>query len=361
MKTLHVDTGRLWRGGQRQCCLLCGHLTAAGHEALLVCRRGTPLWQRAETAGVALHPLGGVLGMDLLAGVRLADLVRRAAPEVLAAHDAHALGLLALASRWAGSRAPLVYHRRVDLPVAGHLLSRWKMARVERFICVSQRIAAILAACGMDPRRIRVVHSGTAGIAPEQDAGAGLRGEFGVPGGGQLLAAVGGLIPHKGHRVLIEALAHLAPTRGSLHLLLVGDGPLRGDLEARAERLGLAERVHFLGERQDLGAIYGALDLLVHPSLTEGLGTAILDAFSAGVPVVASRTGGIPEMVQEGKTGWLVEPGDVAALAAAIAQSLDDAAERDRRAAAGRDLHRQQFTAAAMGEKTLGCYRELVG
>jgi glycosyltransferase involved in cell wall biosynthesis len=118
--------------------------------------------------------------------------------------------------------------------------------------------------------------------------------------------------------------------------------------------------VHLLGERQDLDRIFGAMDLFIHPSLTEGLGSSILDAFAAGVPVVASRTGGIPELVEDRETGRLVAPGDPAALARGIVAMLDDFALAASMAARARQQYERHFTDAAMARASLIHYRALL-
>jgi len=115
-------------------------------------------------------------------------------------------------------------------------------------------------------------------------------------------------------------------------LVLIGDGPLRGDLQARAARLGIAERVFFAGWRDDVPAWLSALDVLAMTSITEGLCTTILDAMAAGVPVVATAAGGIPELVADGQTGYLAPVGDVAAIARHLEHALADPEQARARA-----------------------------
>ncbi|MCK4303430.1 MAG: glycosyltransferase, partial [Candidatus Eisenbacteria sp.] len=260
MRSLHVDTGKIWRGGQRQCNLLCRRLAKWGHETHLVCQPGSPLWQRAVETGLVLHPLRAAGETDPLAILKLARLLRRIGPELAAAHDAHGLGLLALARPLSGIAVPLVCHRRVDVRVARWPGSGWKMRRASMLICVSRRIADILEQCGLTRERIRVVHSGAPGIQPAREARTKLLPALGLEPDCTVLATVGGLIPHKGHRVLLEALrqlelartSHQSPaTSAQLHLVMIGDGPLRGQLRRQAAQAGLTARVHFLGDRED--------------------------------------------------------------------------------------------------------------
>jgi glycosyltransferase involved in cell wall biosynthesis len=401
MQTLHVDLGRQWRGGQRQCLLLCARLARAGTGVSLVCRPRSPLWQQAQAEDVLAEPLDPVADLDPFAVARLLKLLRQRRPLIAAAHEAHALTLLAAALRfWPDESGPppaLVYHRRVDVPLGKNPLSRWKFERVAHFICVSERIAEILRAGGIAGERISVVHSGTRGVAgahgalgklagngaPGRYAG-GVTGIAGWRGGGGdeplsiraavreelgigpdvvVLGTVGGLIPHKGHAVLIDALGILraAGRSEAIQLIVVGDGPQRERLERRAASRGLGSAVRFLGERSDVELLLAAMDIYVHPSLTEGLGSSIADAFSAGVPVIASRTGGIPEIVRHGETGWLAPPGDAGFLADTIAHALDHREMMLAMAARAQALYKAELTDEAMARKTLGVYRGIVG
>jgi len=368
MKTFHLDTGRIWRGGQRQCCLLCGHLASWGGETHLACPSEAPLKEKCAGAGIDQHDLNPVSALDPVAIGRLSGLLKSIRPEILAAHDAHAFSLLIFARIWSGLDLPLVYHRRVDVPAGRYLFSKWKFGRADLFICVSGLIAQIVAKSGIDEKRIRVVHSGTPGIVPSATGRKEVIAELGLPADTKILGAIGGLIPHKGHTVLLKAMAALLSTRSyapsgdmPLSLLLIGDGGERASLEQQAKRLNLSEQVYFLGERSDLARLFGAFDLFVHPSLTEGLGTSILDAFSAEVPVVASRTGGIPEMVSQGETGLLAEPGDAISLVATLEQALSQQEKSAAMARRALDLYESSFTDLATAEKTLVCYQELAG
>ncbi len=385
MLTLHVDLGRQWRGGQRQCLLLCARLARSGAGVSLVCRPRTPLWHQARVENLLPESLNPVTDLDPFAVTRLLGLLRKVRPHIAAAHEAHGLAMLAAALRlWprnAGPPPALVYHRRVDVPLGKNPLARWKFERVVCFICVSERIAQILRAGGVAEERIAVVHSGTRGVAgaqgaldtaqPRAPAGGGaqplsvraaVREELGIGPETVVLGTVGGLIAHKGHAVLIDALGVLRASgrSGEIQLLVVGDGPLHGPLEQRARSRGLGRTARFLGERNDVELLMAAMDIYVHPSLTEGLGSSIADAFSAGVPVIASRAGGIPEMVRHGETGWLVPPGDANALADTIAHALDHPEMMLAMAGRARALHETELTDEAMARKTLAVYQSIL-
>jgi glycosyltransferase involved in cell wall biosynthesis len=360
MRTLHIDFGRRWRGGQRQCALLCAHLAREGHETHLVCRRDAPLARSLDGSPVRMHGLAPAGEADPFALHALAHLLRELRPDLIAAHEAHAWGLAALARAAARVGAPLVYHRRIDRPLRRAWPGSWRIARTERFVCVSEAIGELLAAQGIERARIRVVHSGTPALERVPGARERVRGELGLGADAWLLVSVGGLIPHKGHALLIDAFARVASDLPRAALMIAGDGPLRETLRRRAAESGVEARVHWLGERRDVGTLLSAADLLVHPSLTEGLGTTLLDAASLGLPIVAARAGGIPEFVRDGETGRLVEPGNAAALAEGIARALRERDATRAMAEAARALQALSFTDRAMGGKTLACYAQVL-
>jgi glycosyltransferase involved in cell wall biosynthesis len=139
----------------------------------------------------------------------------------------------------------------------------------------------------------------------------------------------------------------------------VGDGALRGELEAEVERLGLEKKIHFLGWRQDARAIMSALDVLLAPSLWEGFGLVFLEAMAYGVPVISTKVSAIPEVVIDGETGWLILPQDAEAVAAALLDALKNPAEMRERGARGYARLESEFTTQKMIEKTLAVYRSL--
>jgi L-malate glycosyltransferase len=169
-----------------------------------------------------------------------------------------------------------------------------------------------------------------------------VRAALGVPAGAPAAAIIARLTEQKAHRVLFDALASRADL-APLHLVVVGDGDLRDDLQRRVEQLGLTSRVHFTGARRDLGNILGAADMFVMPSLWEGLPLSMVLAMGAGLPVIASRVAGIPEIVRDRVTGLLVDPGNAPQLAGAMAELTTDAPLGVRLGAAARDFVRPRF------------------
>jgi glycosyltransferase involved in cell wall biosynthesis len=183
---------------------------------------------------------------------------------------------------------------------------------------------------------------------------------------GVVFGTVALMEPRKGHRVLLSALERLVKGDGvtpdALRLVLLGDGPLRGELERFASDRGLAAHCQFLGEEANGMNVISALDVLVLPSIAnEDFPNVVLEAMGAGKPVIASRIAGTPEQVVEEQTGMLVPPGDVTSLAAAMARLQGDAALRASMGAEGRRRYQEHFTAPAAVERYVACYRSLLG
>ena len=356
MRVVHVDSAREWRGSQSQVLLTAQGMAARGCSVTVACQSGGRLEARARAAGLAVRPLafGGDLAPAAFLG--LARLLQTAAPHVVHAHDPHATGASLLATRLC--RGPrLVASRRVSLPLRGPL-SRRKYAACDRVIAVSRAVARVLLRDGLPARRLLLVHDGVLDRRPEQEGREALA-ELGIPAGSPVIGNVAALTEHKDHATLLAAMPRVLEAVPAARLVIVGGGELRGRLEAEAGKLGLGERCLFTGFRSDVDRLIPAFSLVCLTSKTEGLGSSLLDAMCFGRPVVATKTGGIPEAVVHGKTGLLVPVGDSAALAKALVELLPEVDRREALGRAGRRRFEQQFTAERMVDRTLHLYAEL--
>jgi glycosyltransferase involved in cell wall biosynthesis len=224
------------------------------------------------------------------------------------------------------------------------LVERWLMRGTDRVVVSAESVRDFyVRQVHANPAKVDVIYNAVdfsqARPSKSRDQ---LREGFGLAAGVRAAGVIARLTEQKGHRYLFEALA-ARPELADLHLLVVGDGPLRESLERDVRDRGLAPRVEFLGARRDLGDVLGAVDLFVLPSLWEGLPLSLVLAMGAGVPVVSTTVAGIPEVVDDGRTGWLVPPADAAALGDAMARVLADPAAAARIAAAGRDAVLPRF------------------
>ena len=179
------------------------------------------------------------------------------------------------------------------------------------------------------PRTETLIH-GLDTAAPRGGGGTDLRTELGIPKDVPVIGTVAGFRAEKGHRHLLEAARQLRLSHPDVRFVLVGEGVLEGQLRDRVRALGLERTVAFAGYRPDAGRLFDAFDVFALPSIGEGLPIALLEAMAAGVAPVATSTGGIPEVIENGRHGRLVAPADPAAMAAAIGELLDDQALRER-------------------------------
>jgi len=233
---------------------------------------------------------------------------------------------------------------------------RLTFGRVDILVSVSEAIWDQLAAMGLDPRRVRVIHSGVDVAEIERDATSGRMMET-APG--LVVGVAGRLEKIKGLESFLRAAAILRD-RDDVRFLIVGDGPDRGRLEHIANELGVADRVDFLGYTSNLAVELAAMDVFVMPSLTEGFGLVAVEAMALGKPVIATRVGGLIEVVEDGLTGILVPPGDPKALASAIGRLLDSEDARRSMGEVGRRRVRERFTAKRMVDEHLDVYRGLL-
>lgn len=322
---------------------------------------------RIEARGVPVERI--VIRRHLDPGLwqRLTAHLRQARPDLVHTHLIHADLYGIPAARRAGVRGVISSRHNDDrfrrwLPF--RVLSRWLWRQADAGIAISEAIRRFaIAVEGVSPDKIHTVHYGLdpATLQVPPDARARLRAELGLPPGALLAGSVCRLIAQKGLDNALDAFGQVAAECPAAHYVVAGDGSLRGALEAQAARLGLADRAHFLGWRADAPAVLAALDVLLAPSRWEGFGLVFLEAMALGVPVISTRVSAIPEIVADGETGWLVPPGDPAAIARALRAALSDPDERRRRGEAGRARLESRFTVDAMVEHTLAVYRGVLG
>ncbi len=219
----------------------------------------------------------------------------------------------------------------------------------------------LLKECGLDPARVRVVHNGV-DIAAIDAARPGpeVRRALGLPDEAPVIGLVGRL-DHwgKGHRELFEAMARLKD-RHPCQALIVGGGRREDEVRALAASLGLADAVHFLGQRQDVPDLLHAMDIFVLPSYSEGVSLALLEAMAAGLPVIATNVGGLPEVVTDGDNGLLIPPKDPEALAEALARLLDAPDFAKKLGENARRQVREHFSLDRLGREINEIYGELV-
>lgn len=344
---LHVDSGRSWRGGQRQVYLLAAGMKARGFETAIVTPGGSPLADKSRAHGITTFALPLRGDLDLPSALGLRRIIAEWKPDILHAHDAHAHGisLFALIRRKSPS---LVVSRRVTFPPK---MTRLKYgARVARFVAISQAVRDSLLAAGIQEGRIRVVHSGVQ--MPPKLKARDWRVQRGWPKASVICGVVGAMTAEKGMADLDAIAGHLPDdVFRSVRIVFIG-----GTTSGAATCGGVeAFRAGFLPEVEE--AIAG-LDILWHPSRSEGLGTVVIDAMALGVPPIAFAVGGLPELIEDGVSGRLIAPTDISGFARAAAALIRDSALR-RRLSEAAARRAREFTDDLMTERTLAVYEDV--
>lgn len=360
--------------------LLTERLNPARYDSLLVAGTEDPqegnylrLHGRSVPGLIVLPELGREIRgwPDLRALIRLARLMRAYRPHIVHTHTAKAGTLGRVAARLVG--VPVVVHTYHGHVFHGYFspaktrlflaIERWLARRTDCLLTVSEAVRRNLLDLGIDtPERLRVVPLGLdldRFLVCESFRGQ-LRAELGIDPGALLVGMVARLVPIKRHECFLRAAAEVARRHLGCQFLLVGDGECRAELERLVGQLTLNGRVRFLGWRQDLERIYADLDLVVLTSANEGSPVSLIEAMASGRPVVATGVGGVPDLVEDGVTGFLVPPEDPSALARAIGALLANPEQRRVFGQAGRERVYPAFSA----ERLLGdmdrLYTELV-
>lgn len=357
VRSLHIDTEMGWRGGEQQAMYLMEGLKRRGHPVALACKPESRIALRAQPHRIELHELRMLGEFDFLAGMELGKIANEFGADIIHAHTAHAHPLAVIASKVSGAKC--VVSRRVDFRIKKGLLSGLKYRTgVHRYIAISEAVKRVMVEDGVEEDRVSVVHSG---IDPErfkrvepQD----YRTEFGIGEDETVVGNVAAMVDHKGQRYLVDAAGYVLQKAPLTRFVIIGDGELREQLLQQAKPYG--EKIIFTGFREDVPSLILFFDIFVMSSHLEGLCTSIMDAMYLERPVVATTAGGIPEIIDNGVDGILVEPKNPEALAEAILEVINDVGLRRRLASAGKHKVIQKFTADAMVERTLSVYRELL-
>jgi glycosyltransferase involved in cell wall biosynthesis len=346
LRSLHLDAGLTWRGGQRQVYLLAKTLRAQQQEPLIVGAAGSPLLERAQAVGLATAAARMRADWDLHSAKRIRALVRAWRPDIVHAHDAraHAIALLALA----GDQTPLVVTRRVTFPVKSVRVKYGP--RVRRFIAISNAVRDAMVRSGVSEHRITVVHSGVP--APAVLTPRNWRGELGWGTDTVVVGMVGAMTAEKGLDQIRRIVAHLSEEAIARTRLVLLGGEALGNFRIgplQAFGAGFVTAIH--------DAMAG-LDVLWHPASSEGLGTSLIDALALGVTPIAYNVGGVAELVEDRTTGLLARYGDVRGFADAHTALLDPEA-RELLARAG-PARAALFGVERMTKDTEQVYEEIL-
>lgn len=308
---------------------------------------------------------------DLAAFGTLREFFRANAFDIIHTHSSKA-GILGRFAAWrSGNRAlrvhsPHAFAFEMDLPASRRLLfllaERIAGRLTDMLVCTCEGEREIaLRHRIVPPGRAAIVRTGVdlTRFHPQPDAHR-IRQQLDLPERHRVVGTVGAIVEQKGHRTLVESAPLVIEAMPHTTFLIVGSGPLRGELEARVAELGLGRRFRFLGHRDDVPRVLAALDLFVMPSLWEGMPYALIEAMAVGTPVVGSDIPGIADVIEAHRTGWLTPPGDPAALAETIRAALADEGKSAMMAEAAREVVVREHSRERMLASLANAYERLL-
>ena len=323
MNILHLSTARTWRGGEQQIAYLIDELNGfANVHQQIICAKGSEMDLYCTQKKVNAIVQTKAFTFNPFFAYKVKQVCSQQCIDIIHAHDPHAHQFAVMAADIFKNRVPIVVSRRVDFAIRNspYTLHKYNHCWVKNIICVSKAIEQIVALSLTDKSKLCTVYSGIdfsrfSNIKPLSNE---LRQQYNIPQNALLIGNVAALAPHKDYFTFIDTARLLLDMGVDAYFVAIGDGELRAQLEVYSQQKGLSDRLIFTGFRNDVPLILPQLDVFLITSKTEGLGTSILDAFICQVPVVATRAGGIPELVQHNYTGLLANVQDAVALADAV-------------------------------------------
>jgi glycosyltransferase involved in cell wall biosynthesis len=349
-------------GAERELLVYLEHLPRRDIRPLVVCPAEGPLSEKVAALGINTQHVTFPAWRKFLQWPRRWEAVRclryiieQTSPSMVHVNDIWWLPQTLRAVKGLG--IPILCHVRQE--IQPRKVRRYELSSADVVFAVSRDVEASLRAGGVQPERIRVLHSGIdLALVPASPDGQEFRRRHGIPPAAPLLGTVANLFPRKGYEVMCRALSVLRRSRPEIHYLIVGTGDpgYEQTLRKLVQSLGMGGQVHFAGFQEPVYPALAAVDVYVHPATMEGFGIALVEAMAMAKPVVATTTGGIPDIVVHEETGLLVAPGEQEALASAIGILLDDSNRWAALGKAGRKRVERLFTVDAMLSTLVACY-----
>ena len=353
-------------GGQELAVLLhAGGLRKRGHDVRLILELGSPIHQMAVSQGLPVEAIPMRRLRYPTAILAFRRIMAQHRPDLLHVNSSRDSWIGALAARLVPARPAVIRTRHISTPLNRNVTTRLLYRRLIDFVIVTGSELTrrgLIERDGLEPYRVAAFPIGIdveefRPGKPDRD----LRQEFGLAAEHRLVGLISYLRTYKGHEYFIEAAARVLPRAKDVTFLIVGEGPEEERLRARIASLGLSHHVRMLGFRQDLLNVFRSLDLFVIPSVEgDTIPQVLMQALAIGLPVISTTVGSIPDVVQDGKTGFVVPPRNAEALAERILTLLDDPALRAAMGAQGRELVEREYSLDCMLDRLEGVYAKVV-
>ncbi len=358
MHILHIETGQHLYGGALQVLHLIKGLKKQGVQNTLVCVKDSEI-SRAAVWFSEIYDIPMLGELDPVFVVRLLKIIRNTRPDVVHIHSRRGADI------WGGIAAALaktcaVITRRVDNPEHPWIVKA-KYRFYDRVITISEGIKRVLLSEGVPLKKITCIPSAVDTKPFEGDCQKSwFYKEFEVNPRDKIIGVIAQLIKRKGHRYLINAAPEILKKSPYTTFMFFGKGPLTNQLRQLCDENNITNKVYFVGFRTDLERILPCLHLIVHPATMEGLGVSLLQAAASRLPIIATRAGGIPEIVHDRVNGYLVDPGNIKGITRAVINLLEDEALSKKFGQEGHTIVSSHFSIKAMVEGNLCVYKNIL-
>lgn len=357
---LQLSSEKSWRGGEQQIAYLIQELSKKKVNNIVACRKDSAFEDYCQRQNLKFFslPFKGSTDISTVLGIR--KICKQEKVDLVHMHSAKSHSL-AVMSHLTGNKIPLVLSRRVDFPVRDNFLTKWKYNHpaIRKIICVSEAIEKMVRSSIHHPEKCCTIHSGI-DISRFTKVSGYLRRTYNIPDHAILIGNTSALAAHKDYFTFVRTAQIFRTYNIPSRFLMIGDGPEKETIQKYIIEKDLQDYVIMTGFLDNVPEILSELDIFLMTSQTEGLGTSILDAFACKVPVVATRAGGIPEMVIHEKTGLLAEVKDAQQLATHLKRLTEDAFLKRTLVENAYQFLLGNFTKEKMAAQTLEVYRQII-
>lgn len=360
IRILHITNETGWRGGENQLYQLLKQQRQLGHSAALAAPSGSIIAEKCLQTGAKVFSLQQRSDIDMFAAWELSHIIQTHECDLIHAHTGRSHAIAALANRFNQIKKPIIVSRRVSFNLKNSFLNRLKYKSANQFIPISNASKVPLLSLGIKENVITIIPDGIDTERFENENINDIRKEFGISKDAFVIGNVAHCEPNKNQKMILSAAPKILEANTNAHFVIVGSGPELEQLKHQANKLGIQKQVTFAGFRNDIENFYPAFDCYVITSLEEGLCSSILEAQYCGVPVVATKAGGIPEIIGDSETGILVDINNEDALVQGIMQIMNEQEFAKNIGQAGRESVLQNHSIQTVAEKTLTVYRKLI-
>ena len=357
---LHISTPKSWRGGEQQLAYLYEELILRGVHQYIICPKNSEMAKKGKSLNWNIIECEKKIAFDPFFARKVSIVCKKRNIDIVHAHDSHAHSFAVISASLFGNKLPIIVSRRVDFPISRSSIKKYNHKNIKRIICVSDAIKKIMEPDIKDKSILRTIHSGIDlnKFSTYKKSKKKLHKEYNIPLETPLIGNVAALAPHKDYFTFINTAEELVKRNHKVKFLIIGSGPMEQEIKSYCTLKKLDDHIIFTGFRTDVQEILLELSIFLITSETEGLGTSIIDAFACKLPVVATRAGGIPEIVEHENSGLLADIKDADELANQVERILTGNFDKSK-LISGQQQVLKKFTKKATAEKTLSEYLSL--